>query len=748
METFLARDAGTTPIFSGEGQSDCHAAPVTAIFAVPHMICGVCVRAIESALRDTMGVAAARANLSQRRVFVTFQSPATSTTELVQVIKNAGFTAAEVNEHHGDEQATRASALLPRVGVAGFATANIMLLSVSVWSGHVSDMDASVATLFHWISALIALPAIAYAAQPFFVSAVAALRAGRLNMDVPISLGVLLATGMSLYQTMRGTDQVYFDAAISLVFFLLIGRTLDERMRAKSRGAAENLLSLKAMTATIISNDGAVRQIEARHVVPGMTMIVAAGARIPADGVVRAGRGDIDESLITGETVPRLVDPGARVFAGTTNLGSSLHVEATSRDDNSLLAEIARLMLAGEQSRGRYVRLADRAARMYAPAVHVLGLATLMGWVVAGAGWEQALTYAIAVLIITCPCALALAVPAVQVAATSRLFNAGVIVKSTDGLERIAEVDTIVFDKTGTLTVGAFSLAAQHRISDSDIAAAASLAVASHHPYAQAIVTEARARKLDIRLRDTVREVVGSGLSAVNDGGEDRLGSVTWADIPIERHGEASLWYRPAHGAPVGFCFEDRLRSDAATIISELKSAGYAVALLSGDRPDAVDRVAAAVGVDDWQGGVRPDGKYSRLTAMKEQGRRSMMVGDGLNDAPALANGHASMSPSTAVDISQTAADAVFQGDKLAGVTEALKVARAAHRMALQNFGIAILYNLAFVPLAMAGHVTPLVAAVAMSTSSLIVTGNALRLRAMRLPLAAPPRSNRSGGVE
>ena len=612
-----------------------------------------------------------------------------------------------------------------------------MLLSVSVWAGPASAMDSSAATLFHWLSALIGLPALGYAAQHFFASAYAALRSRRLNMDVPISLGITLATAMSLFQTMRGTDQVYFDAAVTLVFFLLIGRTLDERMRVKSRGAAENLMSLKAVAATVIGQDGVARQIQARNVVPGMRMIAAAGERIAADGIITSGRSEIDESLITGETLPRIVQAGDRVHAGTVNGAGTLQIEATSTDENTLLAEIARLMLAGEQSRGRYVRLADRAARMYAPAVHVLGLATFIGWMVAGGGWEQALTYAIAVLIITCPCALALAVPAVQVAATSRLFGQGTIVKAADGLERLSEVDTIVFDKTGTLTMGELHLSDGQTISDDILVKAAGLAVSSRHPYAQAIVREARARGLDIAVRPGVQEVAGSGLVVAAGSGEVRLGSAAWTGVTDARQHEASLWFVQPGREAIGFRFEDRLRSDAVETVAALKAAGYAVELLSGDRPDAVEAAARAAGFTRWQGGARPDAKLHRLQTLKDQGHRTLMVGDGLNDAPALATGHASLSPATAVDISQTAADAVFQGDRLAPVVETLKVARASHRMSLQNFAIAILYNMAFVPLAMAGYVTPLVAAIAMSTSSIIVTANAVRLRTMKLAL--PP---------
>jgi P-type Cu2+ transporter len=733
MEGALKPDVLTTPPAdptAGEPARE------TQIFTAPEIMCGGCLRTIETTLADTPGVFNSRANLSARRVTVTFDPAITSPDLIIAAIKTAGFSAAPLIEGRDEVHAARVGELMPRVGVAGFAAANIMLLSVSVWSGHASDMDEHMKTLFHWISALIALPAIAYAGQPFFKSAYAALSARRLNMDVPISLGILLATAMSFAQTMRGTHHVYFDAATMLVFFLLIGRLLDEQMRARTRGAAENLMSLKALTATILDAEGTVRQIPSRNLQTGMTMIVATGERIAADGIVSEGISEIDESLISGETLPRPVSRGDRVHAGTLNTAAPLRVTTTATEDNTLLAELSRLMLAGEQTRGRYVRLADRAARLYAPAVHLLGLGTLIGWLVAGYGWEIALTNAIAVLIITCPCALALAVPAVQVAAISRLFGQGVLVKAADGLERLSEVDTIVFDKTGTLSLGEPSLALDQPIDSDVLARAAGLAIMSHHPYAQAMVRAARARGIEFEPQLGVAEIPGSGLSMMTPEGEERLGSALFTGVTVtDPRQVASLWFARPGRAPVGFRFEDRLRSDAPATIAALQAAGYQLEILSGDRPDAVADAAQALGMSSYKGGVRPDEKLARLTLLKQQGRVTLMVGDGLNDAPALAAAHASLSPSAAADIAQNAADAVFQGEKLGSVVETLKVARRAHRMALENFTIALIYNIAFVPLAVMGYVTPLLAAIAMSTSSILVTGNALRLRSMKLSL-------------
>ncbi len=706
---------------------------------VENMRCGACMGAVERALTAAPGVAAARANLSAKRVSVSFDPERADAEALIAALGRAGFHAAERIEASAPGEQRRDRELLRRLAVAGFAAANVMLLSVSVWAGLASDMDSSAKTLFHWLSALIALPAIAYAAQPFFRSAAAALGAGRLNMDVPISLGILLASGMSLYQTTRGSEQVYFDAAITLTFFLLIGRYLDEHVRTRARGAAENLLGLKALSALVIGADGSARRVAARALAPGMRVLVAAGERIPVDGRIVSGASEIDDGLVTGESVPRRAGLGDPVHAGTVNITGPVEVEATATDENTLVAEIARLMAAAEQGRGRYVRLADRAARFYAPAVHLLGFSTFAGWMLAGAGWEQALTYAIAVLIVTCPCALALAVPAVQVAAVSRLFSRGVIVKAADGLERLAEADAIVLDKTGTLTHGEPRLVRAEEIDGAALAQAAGLAAASRHPYSRALVRAARDLGLAIVPRAGVREVPGSGLAFATPAGEERLGSGDFTGAAGERS-SAALWYVRPGQAPLGFRFEDTLKADAGSTVAELQKAGYAVEILSGDRAAEVEAAAAAAGISSWRGAVRPDGKLARLAELKAEGRKALMVGDGLNDAPALAAAHASLSPSAAADISQNAADAIFQGDKLAPIVETLAVARRARRMSFENFAIAIAYNAVFVPLAMAGVVTPLIAAAAMSASSIAVTLNALRLRIARLSLAAPGR--------
>ncbi|MEZ5843930.1 MAG: heavy metal translocating P-type ATPase [Hyphomicrobiaceae bacterium] len=717
------------------------------MLAVENLNCGGCMRRIERKLSGVDGVAAVRTNLSAKRVAVSVAPGGPGVETLIAELAQEGFRAAELAHHDTTAKNCADRDLLRRLAVAGFATANIMLLSVSVWAGIASDMGPETKTLFHWLSALIAVPAVAYAGQPFFSSALSALSVRRLNMDVPISLGVLLAAGMSLWQTVRGTDHVFFDASVSLVFFLLIGRYLDQSLRSRASGAAENLLGLKAGFATVLGADGAGERLPARMIEPGMRVLVAAGERIAVDGRIVSGTSDIDEQLMTGETVPRTVSVGDNVYAGTIALTAPIEVVATKADDDTLLSEIARLMAAAEQSRSRYVRLADRAARIYAPLVHILGMVTFLGWMALGSGVETALLAAIAVLIITCPCALALAVPAVQVAATSRLFSHGVIVTAADGLERMAEVDTLVLDKTGTLTRGEPTLTNGADIADVDLAAAAALAVNSRHPYSLAVVRAAGARGLVFSPAAGVAETPGAGLSRdAGSGTGERLGSAEWCGVDASRDtivagaaaddGASTLWYRAAPDAPaIAFRFEDGLRADAAKAVAAARAGGLEVLLLSGDRTRTVASAAAAAGIAEWKARLKPDDKIAELARLKAAGRRVLMVGDGLNDAPALAAAHASLAMAEAAAISQIAADGVVQGQLLAPVIDTLAMARRARRMSLANFAIAITYNVIFVPVAMAGLVTPLIAAIAMSASSIAVTANALRLRTVTLRL-------------
>ncbi|PKU26233.1 heavy metal translocating P-type ATPase metal-binding domain-containing protein [Telmatospirillum siberiense] len=695
---------------------------------VEGMHCAACVWLIESLLAKQPGVVQARLNMTTRRLVVRWRPGDNDANTILGPVIGIGYLLQPYDASRlGRESDQAEKELLRAMAVAGFAAGNVMLFSVSIWAGESGSMDWVTRSLFHWISALIALPAVVYCIRPFFRSALTALRAGRSNMDVPITIGVTLASAMSLWETIRGGPHAYFDAAVSLLFFLLIGRYLDSRARGRARASAEHLLSLGAAAVTILEPDGSRRLSPPEQVGLDMTVMVAMGERIGIDGMVISGCSEIDSSLITGESIPAPVAPGSPVFAGTLNLAAPLRLRVTAVGESTLLAEIVRMMEVAEQGRARYVAVADRVARYYAPVVHLMGALTFLGWeIFTNTPWQQALLYAVSVLIITCPCALALAVPVVQVVASGRLLRQGILVKSATAQERLAAVDRIVFDKTGTLTAGRPELL-PGTWAPEDLRLAASIAAASKHPVARALV-----RALPgAAAAEGVEEIPGRGLTL----GDIRLGSRRWLGLPDDG-GEAlgpELFLARPDAPPVRFAFADPPRDDAGEVIALLKRRGYHIELLSGDRPASVGAVAHALGIEDWRGGCTPQDKCVRLEEMAAAGHKVLMIGDGLNDAPALALAHVSMSPSSAVDISQTAADVVFQGHRLAPVAEALAVSRKAGTLVMQNFVLALGYNLFTIPLAVAGMVTPLIAAISMSTSSVIVITNALRLSRGRI---------------
>ena len=681
-----------------------------------------CMWLIESVLARRAGVVSAQLNLSARRLVLKWRAAEADADSLAAAVTVLGYRLAPFDPAVLDGADKRhEKELLRALAVAGFAAANVMLLSIAVWAGYEQGMGPATRNFLYWLSALIALPAIAYAGIPFFRSAWTALKTGSLNMDAPIAMAVIMAPGMSLYETITGGEHAYFDSAVTLLFFLLISRYLDCRSRGRACSAAEHLVALNAAAVTVAGPSGKRTLMPPSKVTKGMTVLVCAGERIGVDGTVVGGDSTADVSLISGESLPAVVARGDRVFAGAINLSNPLRIKVEAAGGQTLLAEIVRIMEAAEKHKTRYVVLADRIAAIYGPAVHVAALATFVGWMAVGAGWHQAMMIAMSVVIITCPCALGLAVPAVQVAASGRLFRGGVLIKSATALERLAEVDTIAFDKTGTLTSGRLELMEAQSMDTEDLSLGASLAAASRHPLARALVRAAPTTEA----AEGVVEEPGKGLTL----GDVRLGSRDWCGVkdgPEDTNAE--LWLSPPGRKAVRFAFEDRLRTDAGRVVAGLKDHGYRVEVISGDRASVVESTAAGLGIKEWRAALAPGDKCRRLEDLSREGRRVLMVGDGLNDAPALAAAHASLSPSTALDVSQTAADAVFQGERLQPVAETLKVARRAATLVRQNLAFSFVYNAATVPLAVAGLVTPLIAAVAMSASSLVVVVNALRL--------------------
>ena len=693
--------------------------------AVEGIACGACIGRIESAVKRLPGVTEARLNFTNRRLHVDWTDGALSPAQILRTLEEAGYHGypfAPLRAEQEDAAETRR--LTRALAVAGFAAMNIMLLSVSVWAGNASDITPETRDFFHWASALIALPAAAYSGRPFFASAWRALRSGALNMDVPISLGVILALGMSVVETANHAKDAYYDSAIMLLFFLLVGRALDHAMRRKTRAVAGNLAALKAETAHRFVGDELV-SVPVAALKASDRLLVKPGERVPADGQVLGGASEIDDSLITGETARREVAAGATIYTGSLNYSGALTMRVTAADRATLLDEIERLLEQAASAKSRAMRLADRAARFYAPMVHLTAAATFVGWWLAGASLHDAVVAAITVLIITCPCALALAIPAVQVVASGALFRAGVILNAGDAIERLGEADTIVFDKTGTLTLPEPRVVNAADIDPDLLQMAARMALSSRHPLAQALARESASHIP----YDVVTEEPGQGARAMFGGIEARLGSATFcgvAPVDVGKSGASHIYFVYGSRAAT-IAVSQKLRPDAVEVVEALRKRGLILHILSGDRAGAVRPVAEALGIGKWLADVKPAEKIAFIDALKRQGHRVLMVGDGLNDAPALAAAHVSLSPIAAADVTQAQADAVFLGERLKAVLVAITVAHRARGLMKQNLWFAAIYNMIAVPIAIAGAITPLIAALAMSGSSLIVTLNALR---------------------
>ena len=690
----------------------------TTVLVVDGLRCAGCISKLEHGLAAVPGIAAARVNFTTRRVRVDHLAEV-SEAEILSSIAGLGFSA-HVFAGEGQDASKRESrTLVLAMAVAGFAAMNVMLLSVSIWSG----ADGATRTLFHWLSALIALPAVAYSGRPFFTSAWAVLRKGRTNMDVPISIGVVLTLAMSLYETAIGGPHAYFDGVVMLLFFLLCGRFLDSVMRARAEDGVSALLGRMPLDAAIIGRDGTVTRRAIDEIAPAMHLLVAAGEYIAADGIVLEGTSEIDRSLVTGESLPEPASFGSTVLAGTINLLAPLTIRVTKAGRDTAIADIARLMESAGQAKSRYVRIADRASRLYAPAVHSLAALTFAGWFLAGVGVHQAAITAVAVLIITCPCALGLAVPIAQVVVAGALMRRGVLVKDGSALELLAKADTVLLDKTGTVTLGRPVVTGGLPETLWERAALLAVARASRHPVARAI--EHALSSVEAAEASNLQEIPGLGIAARIDGVEARLGRPDWIGAP-EANGETC--FRLGDYPVRLLTIQDEPRPDAAEAIRRLKQENLACEMLSGDAAPIVSALANRL---DIAGSARmtPDSKRAVVSELEANGRHVLMVGDGLNDGPALKAASVSIAPATATDVGRLTADLLFLGDRLMSVPIAIAAARRTMHVIRQNFALAVGYNLLAVPLAIAGRVTPLVAALAMSVSSLLVVGNALRLR-------------------
>ncbi len=707
--------------------------------------CAACIWLIESILKKQKNVVKARINLSQKTLFLSWDGEVKYGNDLVHIIHEVGYKLLpfdaeilQITEKKYNDSILRALA------VAGFGAGNLMLLSVCLWFSDSSEMGDATRNLLQFFSALIALPVIIFAARPFFSSAWKSTKAGYPNMDLAISIAIFLACLVSMLEMFRAAKHVYFDSAVMLIFFLLIGRYLDLRARKKAFSVATEFSLLSASFGRVEEN-GRIKILPPKQLKTGMILILAAGEKIAADGIIIDGESEINTATITGESLPRLVRIGAEVFAGMINLSAPLKIRITKSAENSLLSEIVKISSEVELKKNHYIRMADKLAKFYTPAVHLLAFITFCFWF--KSGWELALMNATAVLIITCPCALALAVPIVQTIAISKLLQRGILVKSGEALEKLLTAQAIVFDKTGSVTIGLPRLLDIEFISGEKISAeqkknylmlAASLAKNSKHPISQAI-----SAAYDGKLEElSVQENQGLGLVSAFQNQIIKLGRREFCEIMLRQtqqenstvtmglsKGDLRLkCFMKFGNDELVFFFEDEIKSDAKSVISKLKQLGKRVILLSGDSENLVKNVADELGISEFYFAQTPLSKMKFLEKLKAEKYKIIMVGDGLNDAPSLALADVSISFSRASDIAQNIADIVIQGEKLSPIITLINSTKKALSLMKENLLIALIYNLIALPFAVSGYVVPLIAALAMSSSSLLVLFNSLRM--------------------
>ncbi|MGP9790616.1 heavy metal translocating P-type ATPase [Roseinatronobacter sp. NSM] len=693
------------------------------LLSVPEVHCAACISTIERDLARMEGVNSARLNLTLKRLSVDAVA-AVGVQDVIARLDRLGYDAHELDAGtlSMTETDKQGRELLMRLGVAGFAMMNIMLLSVAVWSG----AEGPTRDMFHLISALIAIPTVAFSGQPFFRAAIKGLRAGRMDMDAPISFAIILTLIISIYETLQSGEHAYFEAVVMLIFFLLAGRYLDFRARAVARSAAQELAALEVPRAMRL-RDGVESTVSVADLAVGDLVLVRPGGRVPVDGVVVVGKSEIDRSLLTGETLPVYAAEGSVLSAGEVNLTGPLTVRVTAAGKDSSLHRMADLVANAESARTKYTTLAERAARAYAPTIPLLSIGAFIVWMyISGGDLRLAVNIAAATLIITCPCALGLAVPAVVTAASGKLFRKGLLIKDGTALERLAEVDTVIFDKTGTLTMGTPAPTNLEAHGATETRAALALAEASSHPLAQALAQALRMRGVDPAPLQDVQEVPGYGVEGSWQGQRVRLGRAAWVGaVPVEM----TAAYFSRDDATGAFTFSDALRPGAEDVVKGLQAQGKAVLLVSGDVAGVVREMAQRLGIDDWHAEALPQDKAARIAALQDAGHKVLMVGDGLNDTVALSAAHVSISPASALDAARAASDMVLLGRDIGPISDAMRIAGQCTRRIRENFVQSGVYNIIFVPIALLGFATPLWAAAVMSISSITVTLNALRLK-------------------
>ncbi len=735
------------PDRDGEGQS--------VMLALAGMRCAACSWLIERAVQQLPGVLDCRVNTATARARVVIDTARTPLSAVLERIARLGYEphpvgAAGAADAVRDERRTG----LKRLAVSGFGMMQVMMFAVALYYGAYRGMDPTLEAYLRLASMLVTVPVVLYAGWPFLQSAWAALRARAINMDVPVSIALLLAFAASVVNSLRSDGEVYFDSVTMFIFFLTLGRYIEMVARHRTSSVTDALARLTPFTAHRISAAG-IEDVSTAALAIGDRILVRSGESVPADGEVLAGTSRCDESLLTGESQPVMRRAGDAVIAGALLLDSSIEVRVTAVGEATVLSGIVRLLDRAQTAKPRLARAADRTATWFLGRI-------LIGAALVGLLWlwidpDRALAATLAVLVVTCPCALSLATPAAISAATAALARRGVLVTRPDAIEALASADTVVFDKTGTLTRGVVRLERCTTLADIDEATCRDIAAAlergSEHPLARAFMTAATSTDVtDLHVEP------GAGVEGLVAGQRYRIGR---PDYVVALQGVRSpgstdpgatddvVLLGSERGILAEFHVEDALRPEAPNAVAALRAQGLSVALLSGDAAAKVATIAARCRIDDWFSRQTPAGKLKRSRDMAAAGRKVLMIGDGINDAPVLRGAAVAIAMGRGSALAQASADLVLVNDDLGAVPHAIETARRTLRIMRQNLAWAAAYNFLALPLAALGMVPPWAASIGMSLSSILVVLNALRLAPVHADRAPPAvtQSMQAGAV-
>ena len=710
--------------------------------------CAACVWLIERGLQRSPAVLNAEVNLAGKRLHLKWDNSKSKLSDLIRLLARIGYSAVPYDPETAEGSIRKTNrAMLFRLFFAGFAMMNMLWISIALYSGANEDEFRQ---FFHWMGLLLATPTLLYSGYPFFRGAAGGLRAGHLTMDLPIAIGLSVTYAYSFYVTVtyNQSGEVYFDTVTNLIFVILIGRYLEGMFRHQAVSATKRLMELQPRVALLV-RDGREEMTSIRGIKPGDRVLVKPGYTVPVDGVVLEGQSAVDESMLSGESLPVRKQQGATVSAGTLNTSGALLVEVRTQMQDTTLSRIIRLVEEAQASKAPIQRLADTIVPWFVLVTLICASITFFIWT--PHDFEIALMAATSVLIITCPCALGMATPMSIAVASGLGAKHGILVKNGLVLETLSRVTHFVLDKTGTLTEGKMSVSgvdvAAGEKADLLIGLAAAVERFSEHSIARAIVAEAEFRHCQASNAD-IRDFeakAGRGVVAQVNGETILLGSADWLgqsgvklDAVLDQRARmleeqaTSCVYMARSGKHVAiFAIADRLRADARVLVDALRASGIGLTLLSGDRKPVVEAVARELGGMEVIAGVLPQDKDQVIQRLQKNGAIVAMVGDGVNDAPALIRADVGIALGSGTDVSVESADIVLMHNELYKVLQATQLSRRTLRTIRQNIGLSFVYNIVMVPLAMMAKVSPLVAAITMPISSLIVIGNAARIRTL-----------------